>query len=139
VTTICYRDGVLAADTAVNAGDMTVGTTVKIARAPDGTIGGAAGPLGITTKFLRWLQDGMIGEPPSGKEVQLMWVTPDGKVWANDGDGAYEMVHAYCAIGTGYRMAMGAMAFGATAREAVEVCCDLDHSTRRPITELALS
>lgn len=139
MTTICYRDGVLAADTAVFDRGTYCGQMVKIAAAPDGTIGGGAGAQADVSAMVEWLRGGMSGEPPtiSDDDSEFIWVKPDGTMWwRGPRSKVTQVVADYLAIGSGFRLAMGAMAHGASARQAVEIACDLDNHTRRPIMEL---
>jgi hypothetical protein len=66
-------------------------------------------------------------------------VGPDGRAWwVHKGALVTELHGEYFAIGSGFRLAMGALAMGATAMQAVEVCCDLDDMTRRPMMALSI-
>lgn len=140
MTTICYRDGIMAADSAIFDRGCYCGDVLKLSRAADGTIGGAAGSLGVISKFAAWLDAGAIGDPPPippNDESEAIWVRPDNEVWwLGPGSLPTHLTGAYFAIGSGFRIAMGALAHGATALEAVEICADLDNMTRRPIQAL---
>lgn len=141
MTTIVYRDGILAADTAVFDRGTYCGQATKIACAPDGSIGGGAGALGDVARFLDWLCDGKNGPAPEPVDdcTECFWVDPDSRAWwAHKGSCATELKGDYFAIGSGFQLAMGALAMGATAIEAVNICCELDSMTRGPVITLAL-
>jgi hypothetical protein len=142
MTTVVYRDGVLASDTAVFDRGCYCGEATKITRGPDGTIGGCAGALAVLSRFLGWIESGCEGEPPSipeNEDSECLWVTPDGLVWwLGPNSRPTTLQGKYFAIGSGFRIAVGALAMDATAIRAVEVCADLDSSTRRPIQTLTL-
>lgn len=138
MTIICYRDGVLAADTGVFDGDIYVGTTEKIAIAPDGTIGGAAGPLGDIRRFLSWLESGRDGEAPSSGEMTSVFITPQGLVSEDEGSGFFHVEAPYFATGIAHTVALGAMAAGASAEEAVRICCQISVYAREPISVIRL-
>mgnify|MGYP000914160185 CR=1 FL=1 len=136
MTTIAYRDGVLAADSKVTDGGCYVGSVQKVFRAEDGTIGALAGCLGDNGIFRDWLLSGREG-PCELKDQgsEGIFVTPDGKIWnVYHGGKVFEITgSAFYAHGSGFRIALGAMAAGASAEAAVRICCDLDDSTREPI------
>lgn len=142
MTTIVYRNGIIAGDTAVFDRGVYCGTTCKISRAPDGTIGGCAGALAVLSNFEAWMDSGADGEPPqipASEDSECIWVRPDGSVWwAGPGSRATCLQGEYFAVGSGFSVAMGALAMGADAMRAVEICADLDSQTRRPLQSLTL-
>lgn len=142
MTTICYRDGVMAGDTAVFDRGVYCGQALKIGRAADGTVGGAAGALCILSRMTQWLDAGAVGDPeriPRDEDSEMLWVRPDGSVWWMGPDSiATHLSGEYFAIGSGFKLAIGAMAFGASAMQAIEICADLDNMTRRPVQALTL-
>jgi len=141
MTTICYRDGILAADTAVFDRGVYCGQAVKIARSPCGAIGGGSGSLGDISIFLDWLKGGCCGSPPSIKDPQseCIWVKSDGSAWWVGHESVTTKLEGpYFATGSGFCLALGAMAFGASAEQAVSICADLDNMTRRPLMMLHL-
>jgi hypothetical protein len=132
VTIIAYRDGVLAADslaTDVNY-DGRCGMVMKIARSPDGEIGGASGGGGDSALFVRWLQDGMQEKddiwPLDDKETEAFVVERNKRVVYFNRWGKRDTIKApFHAIGSGAPYALGAMAVGATAEEAVAAAIKL--------------
>lgn len=141
MTTIVFRDGVLAADTAVFDRGCYCGQAEKIHRAPNGSLFGAAGALGDLVRFKDWM---MAGEPEDKRpefrddDSEAIVIRPDGTVhWFGTRDYA-EIVGDFHAIGSGFRVAMGAFAAGATAEQAIEIAADIDSHTRRPIKVLKL-
>ena len=54
MTTIAYRDGVLAAETATCQGGVMIGIVVKIARRADGDMCGSAGDAAYNAAFTEW-------------------------------------------------------------------------------------
>lgn len=140
MTTIIYRDGVLVADTAVFDRGCYCGQAVKIHKLPNGTMFGCAGALGDMSRFREWMGKGApIEERPAfsqDNDSEALIVRPDGTVeWFGATD-TIAVVGDFHAIGSGFRIAMGALAHGATAEEAIAICADLDNHTRRPITVL---
>lgn len=140
MTTIAYRDGVLAADSLISSGTMRAGHMTKIARCPAGWIGGVSGGLEAISLFAEWLRTGRVGECPSlGENSDGVLVRPDGTVFYVGPRGSLSQVRAdFVAIGSGEKVAVGAMAMGADARRAVEVAAEHDTATGGEIVTLAL-
>jgi len=142
MTSIAYRNGVLVSDTSVFDRGVYCGEVQKIGMAPDGTIGGGAGQLAEVARFLEWLSGGMEGDPPKiiNDDSECIFIRPDGIVWWIGHDSnPTQLKGEYFAIGSGFKLAIGAMAMGATATRAIEICADLDNMTRRPLHTLKLA
>lgn len=136
MTTIAYRDGVLAADTrCVRRG--TIGVARKLFCGA-GWIAGACGEASDIHHFMRWYQAGadldnlptflMYGdeETPS---VEALIVTRGGvERWTHHFQPT-PVLDPYCAVGSGEQFATAAMYMGATAEEAVRVAMALDPGT----------
>jgi len=141
MTTICYRDGVLAADTAIFDRGCYQGETVKIFRASDGRIGGLAGCFGDSAMFRDWFAKGATGEVPEFKDgdSEGLIVYPGGKVeWVGQKQKRIEMFAPFHALGSGFCVALGALYAGASAQRAVEIAGTLDNHTRGPFTVFRL-
>lgn len=143
MTTIAYRDGVLAADTAMHRGTTRVDGITKIVRASDGLLAGAAGTAGYNGSFLAWAVDGRLRAepPPVAKEDNDNYDTglifhPDGLVELFEPSGRFEARPAYFAIGSGRDAALGAMFSGADAVTAVKAAIAHDAWTSGGITVL---
>lgn len=140
MTTIAYRDGVLAADTALSYGSMLRGAT-KITRCSDGVLAGAAGNAGYNTLFLQWAERGRHGEPPVAQRVddgldRGVLFYPDGVVEIYEANGVYRCRPPYYAFGSGKSEALGAMFAGADAEMAVRAAIEHDPGTGGDITVL---
>jgi hypothetical protein len=144
MTTIAYRDGILAADRAIFDRDTYCGETLKIHRANGGEIGGVAGCFGDASTFRQWMAslDGVdLSGPPSfeHENSEALFLTPDGRCfWIGPGKRWVQQHGPFFAIGSGFRIAMGALAAGASAEQAVKIACDLDSYTRGPVDTLKL-
>lgn len=139
MTTIAYKDGVLAADTLITANGMICGYAKKIWRAGRLLIGGA-GSDAVTNTFRDWVKDGMSGDHPLKKDIgNLFIVKPDGLtvMWCDDGP--FLMKETFWALGSGEEVAMGAMAAGASARKAVQLACARDTRSGGDVTVLKLA
>lgn len=127
MTTVAYRDGIIAGDSQVTSGDVDVGRAVKIER-KGSVVVGVAGCLAFCQGFLDWFRGGMKGDPPimrkddSRAEAIVVY---GGHVLSRDNDGWDRLRAPYYAIGSGRQFAMGAMAAGASAEGAVR--CAIKH------------
>jgi hypothetical protein len=128
VTIVCYRAGVLAADTALWGGDVLVGSTSKIARAADGSVVGVCGRAGIGERYLAWVRSPYadLGSRFKIEENDISFeaiiARPCGDVFFVDEFGnPFRTVAPFYAIGIGEKVAYGALAMGASAVQAVDV------------------
>lgn len=130
MTTIAFRDGLLAAD-----GRMTYGDTIftdktrKIHRLSDGALFALCGDVSYVQPMLDALEDDEVDLPEvaDGSSFTAVIVEKDGKVRIYEGRGGYIALDApYYAFGSGEEYAIGAMDMGASAEEAVRVACGRD-------------
>lgn len=140
MTTIAYRDGILAADTMVSGSGCRVGSVVKAFRRTDGHMAGAAGDLSWAQRLLGWFTAGEEGEAPLPKENagEAIIVRPDGEVFFVDESGMHTLSAEFFSLGSGACVALGAMAAGASAETAIEIACRFDCHTGGDITVLHL-
>ncbi|MBX3547317.1 hypothetical protein [Chelatococcus sp.] len=139
MTTIAYRDGVLVADTAVHDRGVYCGEVIKIFQAADGTMGGLCGCLGDLAAMRDFIAAGGMNEPPEFKdeESEGILIRPWGKVeWVGANRKRIELTGEFFAIGSGFKLAVGAMHAGADAIKAIEIAAHLDNCTRPPLTVL---
>jgi 20S proteasome alpha/beta subunit len=129
MTTIAYRDGVLAGDTRETDEDMIWNDcTRKVWRLKDGTLYGGAGDAEGCTLLLEALRKGnLLPEmPESAKDVSAIRVTPDGKVYFYEGFTWRRMKEGYLAIGSGRKPALALLRYGASAVDAVKGAMSID-------------
>lgn len=140
LTTIAYSRGVLAADSASTSNGILCGVVTKLARSPDGHIAAVAGSTLDCAAIRRWVAGGLIGETGvSGNDSSGLLIKPDGSVHLLGSDGALAPIEAeYHATGSGWQIALGAMAAGASAEEAVRIACRLDGGSCEPIHVMRL-
>lgn len=138
MTTIAYRDGVIAADSLVSSGPNRAGHVVKIARGPDGALGGAAGDMWACVQFLRAVETGTALPAERGSDFDALFVDASGRVHYVGDKGDPVLVEGeYFALGSGEAAALGAMEMGATAVRAVEVAVKIDKGSGGPIRSLS--
>lgn len=142
MTTIAYRDGVLAADTLITAGNSRDGFCTKIAKR-GAVLAAAAGSLPLACGFLAWFDCGL----PAGREPKMQGAEKDdyaiGKIFTPTGiiltfsDCGWSLRRApFYSFGSGADYAVGAMARGASAAEAVAVAIQFDVGTGGEIETL---
>ena len=140
MTTIVYRDGVLAGDTMTVHGNTYEGDTRKVDRTEDGILYGAGGRLHDCERFKRWVQGGMQGDLEVRDEsFQGIVIKPDGKVTLYDeGSFPIDITAPFYAIGTGKDLALGAMCVGANALQAMAVAMKMDVCTSQNVNYVFL-
>lgn len=128
----------IAADTSSVIGGIVMEGRVKIARAEDGRLIGAAGLCGYCEAFRAWaLKED--GEAPNSKDSIGFIVDLDGtiRIWdSEEGGGPYRIKPPYFAAGSGAEYAMGAMHANATAEQAVRAAIAHDKSTNGDVLVL---
>lgn len=146
MTIICYRDGVIAADTLVSdANDQKyVGQTSKIKRTIDGRLVGAAGDLLDVQRFLRWTDDSgpycILEEVPDFvAAVDAIEVVSSTELYVWYGGERVDVSRSpFLATGDGSLAGLGAMAAGSSATEAVAIACRYVPSCGGPVEELRI-
>ena len=139
MTTVAYRDGVIASDSLVtNDNGIGCGHARKIVKG-DNVLGGASGPSGEALKFLQWVKNNCDGDQPVIKGNTECILVKDGVGHYINKDGAIVPVKCdFMAIGSGEEIAFGAMAMGATAQEAVKIAIQIDTNSGGEIRTLKI-
>lgn len=155
MTTIAYRDGILAADSCVSlqteAGGARKFRCEKLyaklvyerENADDSkkVIIALAGESSPGLVFLDWY--GSDDEPPQrlidgAADFTALILTEDGLFEADAYCRPDKILEDFYAIGSGAKAAMGAMYAGASALEAVEIAAKIDPYTAGPFTTMSL-
>lgn len=126
MTIIAVKDGILAADTGVFAGGLISGTARKWAPVPEHKGGGFVAGSGSLAKAQRAITE-MAGDNQCDPEADAMiWLDSSGRVLEKYGEDDWlEYDAPFHAIGSGAEVALGAMAAGASAKEAVKIAIQL--------------
>jgi hypothetical protein len=108
----------------MNGNDMVVRRDFpKVRRLNDGSLLGVAGNEPAAFAMAGWLNG---GEKPSLDDVEALQLMPDGELrYYHNGNGP-SPAEAPAVLGTGGKLAMGAMLAGATPKEAVKIACSRD-------------
>lgn len=138
MTTIAYRDGVMAADSGCFNNGLYEGEVDKIWVMPDVGVMACCGEYGAILKVVEWLKDGAQPnrKPRLSKESQFagLLITPEGEVLHYQiGLRPLRIVADFHAIGSGRQIAVGAMAAGASAEQAVQIACHYDRISMAPV------
>ena len=154
MTVIAYKAGTMACDALWAAEGVIETISNKIIRLKSGALLGEAG--GCDTRHMQAVLNNVkaVGGLPSLQELQAiryeycgLLVLPDKtivKIYTTDDiskpndAGLYILQRPYAAIGVGAEIALGAMAMGATARQAVIATCEHRTDCKLPVYTLSL-
>lgn len=143
MTTIAYRDGIIAADSGVTSGSSHVGYATKIGRGGGqykGWVAGVSGNLDWSRAFLDSFEKGDLLPQAKGDEGGTLLISPRRQMFLWYGVYTpYRIRAPFYAIGSGCNEARGAMAAGASAIEAVRIAKRLDEGTFGPVKSLGLA
>jgi ATP-dependent protease HslVU (ClpYQ) peptidase subunit len=143
MTTIAWKDGRVAADSLVTAGDVRRGFVEKLTLLQDGLVFGHSGATGFDIEVIDWLNAGAKPKdrpaiPEDARFTGIICWKEDFVLYGRDLR-PQNIQAPFYSIGSGNEFAMGAMAFGASAKEAVEVAARFDVYTGGEITEISLA
>lgn len=143
MTTVAFKDGILAADSMVTCNNgIFRGNTCKLwpVATEKGLIAhmAMAGHSGYAQHVLEWLwrdaPHNDVPKLPQGIQVWGIIAYTDRRLGVFSSDFTLQFVDAsFHAQGSGNEIAMGAMAAGASAERAVEIACQLDAHSRLPV------
>jgi len=138
MTTIAWDGKTLAADTLITENGKRVGRCSKIENV-NGILFGVSGGVEWLAAFRGWFLGGMKGDRPamkSGDSAAQAIVIYKDRVLSLMPDGWDVMMAPFYAIGSGQDLAMGALALGHTAQDAVRAACMIDVYSGGEITVL---
>ena len=151
MTVIAYRYEILACDSLWSSSQTIMALQNKIVRLPSGALYGASGDVDdrALVALLGHIKTAAgIPSPHVLSEIkqaiEALLVLPNGEVWIintpddDDSAGVYQVKHPYTAIGCGKPVALGAMAQGANAAQAVAAACEHNVHCRGPVHVLPL-
>lgn len=152
MTTIAYRNGILAADTMVSYGSFRNGYVNKI-RVLDMLRDGRtekimiamSGTIWTLQPMIEWIENGAEQDDiphrllSHSNDFSCVMVTGDGQLYEFNEGYFIECGVQYHAIGSGAQFALGAMAVGVGAPEAVKAAMEHDKASGGEITVMAVS
>mgnify|MGYP001612490594 CR=1 FL=1 len=139
MTTICWDGRTLCADRQLTTSGVRFETT-KAHRLKDGSLFASCGALENNVAVRQWLNGGD-DKPAIDKDDDFdgVLIKPDGTAWMlNKKLHLIAIESPYFSTGSGRDFALLAMKLGKTAREAVELACELDIWSGMGITELTI-
>jgi hypothetical protein len=143
VTTIVYRDGIVAADTCASLGHINLPEIAdKLFIVPKDKGGGVVAMIGASFAGMKLIKQILAGESPSvdlGNDAAVIHFGRPGTITVYEGD-----FHSPCnftdfaAWGSGMEISLGALAMGADAIKAVEVAARFDSASSLPVNSINL-
>lgn len=138
MTTLAYRDGELATDSRVTAGDMIVSDRRrKVHRLRDGSVVAWSGSVQQAELLLQAMRK-KGAEHPKLDEISALHLKTDGTLWEYEGEAWVKQDPGYYATGSGSPYAFAAMDAGASAREAVRIAIKRDAKSGGKVQSLKL-
>lgn len=141
MTTLVYRDGTLAADTMLVNG-AAYGSISKIARhKKSGAIAGVSGQVSTCIPWLKEFEkkgfDPKKKQKDFGSADSAIVVMGDGAVWGVEGNEGYpfQFHSEFYVNGSGEEFALGALAMGASAYQAVLVASKFNPGQTNDVVE----
>jgi len=134
MTIICVRDGVMAADSGCWSDDLAFGSVTKIVRV-NGDLVAGAGEAEVVEQFYAWIRGGQERPAPLDKETEFgaLMLRADG-IWRIGRSFVfYRDPSPFAAEGMHRQFAMGVMATGRSAEEAVRLCIEHGAWARGPV------
>jgi ATP-dependent protease HslVU (ClpYQ) peptidase subunit len=155
VTTISYKDGIMAAEGKMTLGDMVIKLDTEKVFWVNNHLVGVCGRARAINTFVTWLQkmtdyhivNQEVGElvdlvPPALEDDEgysALVVTPSRQVLMYEGNTPIDMgLDVPMSVGSGSCFALAAMKAGNSAEEAVKVACSLDVYSGGEITVVQL-
>ena len=142
MTVICIKDGIIATDSGCFGNGTYVGAVNKIVAINDSVGGGFASGSGKSAKVCAALnalaEHGLNTKIGDDEGISLIWLMGDGSVWAVEKEAIFRIDAKFHAEGSGRDIALGAMAAGASAEEAVLIACDLEQGCKGPMISRSL-
>lgn len=154
MTTVAYKAGQMACDSCWSNNGLHVTSMTKIDRLASGALLGAAGDADIRSLLVLLDKIRQPAKLPSKAELEALktdfaalFVFPKGQLFmlasGTDDRGnwhseVYPVTRGYAAVGSGKELAIGAMAAGKSAKEAVAIACRHDLNSRPPVYAVSL-
>lgn len=150
MTTIAFRDGIMAADTGMVSGNISTRANKLRQATIDGerVLAGLSGILPDADEFWRWYILGADRDnlpefrqyrgADDAPDFQVLVVSELGMTVWREWFQPIPIIEPFFAIGSGSHFAMGAMDMGATAVQAVQIAMNRDSGTFGSVQTLEL-
>jgi ATP-dependent protease HslVU (ClpYQ) peptidase subunit len=137
MTTLAYKDGVLASDSLTTNGDTKNGDTQKVFKLPDGRLIGICGSVENGLVLVQALKGGA-EKPPKLADVEALLVDTNGSVYRYEGKLFRKLRTKYIAGGSGMDYALSALWMGADAVKAVRAGIYFDKNSGGRVQKVCL-
>lgn len=139
MTTICTDGQTIAADTLITGHGLKHGTFSKLARANDGSVIGIAGSPFDLYSFVEWYDGDRTNEWSAPEDTEILMLSPGGLIQCFNHLGRSFICTAPQAIGSGAPVAYGALATGASPKQAVEAASKYDVRTGGGVESMSVA
>lgn len=139
MTTICTDGETIAADMLVTGNGLTHGTVSKLAKAQDGSIIGIAGSPFDLYSFVEWYEGDRNQPWSAAEDTEILVLSPGGVIQCFNHLGRSFVCTAPQAIGSGAGVAYGALAVGASPKQAIEAASKYDYRTSGGVESMSAS
>lgn len=130
MTTVAYRDGIVAVDSrGMIGGWKTAYAMEKIWRLSDGSIVTGTGDAARISAMRTWINDGRTGAKPDLTDTAVYHFRNGEPISIHEAGGSFEVDAEFAAWGSGAPPAYGALHMGASAERAVEIASLVDDNT----------
>jgi ATP-dependent protease HslVU (ClpYQ) peptidase subunit len=141
MTTVAYRNGILAADSQATDSQLwEVQKLFDLDTSAGRLMVGVCGDIHAALVFVEWLKNEQSRKPDiNNEDFEAIVIGKTGRVtiWTQSLVGLTPRGNFF-AIGSGGPVAMGAMHAGKSAVDAVKIACKVDPYTRGPVRSLKL-
>lgn len=138
ITTIAYKDGIIAADTQTTFGNIRATSDPKIKVLPNGLLIAIAGDVAkglIAERFFSqpdWITK--LDDSPTFKRGFEALLFPNGRPhWCANNCVPVPLVNPFYSMGSGWQIAMAGMKTGLNAVQAVQLAGELDIYTNNTV------
>lgn len=133
MTTIAFRDGIIASDGLATYGDSKVPADMrKLFCLTDGSVAGVSGSEGLWRRVLAWIESDRVEPQPSATDDNRYTVAvlkPNGDVEIFEDGYHFIEPSDFMAYGSGQAAALGALHAGCSAEEAVRIATLVDKNS----------
>lgn len=140
MTTIAYKEGILAADTQLTFGGNIKGFGHKIITIRPGFVYAAVGDVSDDATFSYYLEQcekltnpRELERPKLKKGFECISIRDGIPFFADKSCVLTQLVQPFIAIGSGWQLATAALHMGMSAKDAVDFACQLDINSSTPI------
>lgn len=138
MTTIAFRNGIVASDSSAENNGWVAGHSVaKMRRGAIGDVYAVTGNLAESWSAIDLIDKGE--SPKLSEDCRVVRFHPNGSITVYEGVGSFPVECEYTAFGSGSPVALAAMMMGASAQRAVEIAISLDPYTGGSVVTMSVA